>query len=53
VESEEEKIPYGGVITGEDADTSKTAITDRDKELFEKARLVHFDRFPSSCTWHP
>ncbi|KAK1921043.1 hypothetical protein DB88DRAFT_444285 [Papiliotrema laurentii] len=40
VESEEEKIPYGGVITGEDADTSKTAITDRDKELFEKARLV-------------
>lgn len=40
MESEEEKIPYGGVITGEDADTSKTAITDRDKELFEKARLV-------------
>lgn len=37
-ESEEEKVPYGGVITGPDADTSKTAIGDKDKEAFEKSR---------------
>jgi hypothetical protein len=37
IEDEEEKIPYGGVITGDDADTSKTTITDFDKERFEKS----------------
>jgi len=40
VESEEEKVPYGGIITGEDADTTKTTILEKDKELFEKSRLV-------------
>jgi len=38
LESEEEKVPYGGVITGRDADTTRTTITERDKENFEKAR---------------
>ncbi|WVQ95279.1 hypothetical protein IAU59_002374 [Kwoniella sp. CBS 9459] len=37
-ESEEEKIPYGGIITGDDADTTRTTITDKDKEAFEKSR---------------
>jgi hypothetical protein len=37
VESEEDQVPYGGVITGDDADTSKTVITDPDKERFEKS----------------
>ncbi|OCF41081.1 hypothetical protein I317_05092 [Kwoniella heveanensis CBS 569] len=37
-ESEEEQIPYGGIITGDDADTSRTTITDKDKEAFEKSR---------------
>ncbi|WRT68757.1 uncharacterized protein IL334_005737 [Kwoniella shivajii] len=36
--SEEEKIPYGGIIQGEEADTSKTKITERDKEEFEKSK---------------
>lgn len=38
LESEEEKVPYGGVITGHDADTTRTTITERDKESFERAR---------------
>ena len=38
VESEEEKVPYGGIITGTDAETSKTAITEADKGAFEKSR---------------
>lgn len=37
IESEEEKVPFGGVITGEDANTTKTSITDTDKEAFEKS----------------
>lgn len=36
-EEEEEQIPYGGIITGADADTSKTSITDADKAAFEKS----------------
>ncbi|ORY32175.1 hypothetical protein BCR39DRAFT_524465 [Naematelia encephala] len=38
VESEEDKVPYGGVITGVEADTSKTTITDADKAAFERSR---------------
>ena len=37
VEDEEDQVPYGGVITGEDADISKTTITEADKESFEKS----------------
>ena len=37
VEEEEDTIPYGGIITGEDADTTKTVITEPDKERFEKS----------------
>ncbi|WVN86105.1 uncharacterized protein L203_101264 [Cryptococcus depauperatus CBS 7841] len=37
-EGEEDKIPYGGVISGEDADTAKTQINQLDKELFESTR---------------
>ena len=37
VEDEEDQIPYGGIITGEDADVSKTTITEADKERFEQS----------------
>ncbi|ODN98973.1 hypothetical protein I350_07122 [Cryptococcus amylolentus CBS 6273] len=37
-ETEEEKVPYGGIITGEDADTSRTKPQADDKERYEKAR---------------
>ncbi|ORX38192.1 hypothetical protein BD324DRAFT_619910 [Kockovaella imperatae] len=37
VESEEEKIPFGGIITGPDADTTKTSIRETDQAAFEKA----------------
>jgi len=37
VEDEEDQVPYGGVITGEDADVSKTTITEADKERFEQS----------------
>ncbi|KIR28148.1 hypothetical protein I307_00630 [Cryptococcus deuterogattii 99/473] len=39
-EPEEEKVPYGGVITGDDADTTRTKITKSDKEAYEMARKV-------------
>ncbi|WVQ74151.1 hypothetical protein IAR50_003743 [Cryptococcus sp. DSM 104548] len=37
-EAEEEKVPYGGVITGDDADMSRTKPQTEDKERYEKAR---------------
>ncbi|WVW85215.1 hypothetical protein I302_107253 [Kwoniella bestiolae CBS 10118] len=37
---EEEKVPYGGIITGQEADTSKTEIIERDKEEFERSRKL-------------
>ncbi|WWD01998.1 hypothetical protein V865_000036 [Kwoniella europaea PYCC6329] len=37
---EEEKVPYGGIITGKEADTSKTEINERDKEEFERSRKL-------------
>ncbi|OXG78193.1 hypothetical protein C349_04861 [Cryptococcus neoformans var. grubii Br795] len=37
-EPEEKKIPYGGVITGDDADTTRTKITEADKEAYQMAR---------------
>lgn len=37
IESEEEKVPYGGIITGADADTTRTTITDSDKDRFQKS----------------
>lgn len=39
-EEEEEKVPFGGVIQGEDADTAKTSVTDKDKAAFERALQV-------------
>jgi hypothetical protein len=44
MEDEEEKIPYGGVITGADADTSRTVIGEVDKEDFERSRKRAEDR---------
>lgn len=37
-EPEEKKIPYGGVITGDDADTTRTKITEADKEAYQMAK---------------
>lgn len=37
VEDEDDKVPFGGIITGADADTTKTAITDPDKARFQKS----------------
>ncbi|OCF75630.1 hypothetical protein I204_02922 [Kwoniella mangroviensis CBS 8886] len=37
---EEERVPYGGIITGKEADTSKTEINERDKEEFERSRKL-------------
>jgi histone acetyltransferase SAS3 len=37
VEEEEDQVPYGGIITGEDADVSKTTITEADKEKFQQS----------------
>lgn len=36
-EQEEERVPFGGVIEGEEADTSRTSITAKDKEAFEQS----------------
>ncbi|KAK8854477.1 hypothetical protein IAR55_003215 [Kwoniella newhampshirensis] len=54
-ENEEEKIPYGGVITGVDADMSKTTITEIDKEAFEKSRKAAEAKLggPPPPTWDP
>lgn len=55
-EEKEEKIPYGGVITGEDADTSKTSITDADKAAFERSRKAAEGRLggpPPDTAWDP
>ncbi|EPQ26912.1 uncharacterized protein PFL1_05547 [Pseudozyma flocculosa PF-1] len=37
-EESEEEVPFGGVITGEDADTSKTKPTPADIERFEQSK---------------
>lgn len=54
-ETEEEKVPFGGVITGTDADISKTAISDPDKSAFEKSRLAAEKKLgvPSIPIWDP
>lgn len=38
VEEEEPPVPFGGIITGRDADTSKTQIDPADIKLFEDTR---------------
>ena len=40
IESEEEKEPFGGIITGADADTTRTTITDSDKERFKTSLIA-------------
>lgn len=40
VESEEEKEPFGGVITGADADTTRTTINESDKERFRNSLMA-------------
>ncbi|WVR09292.1 hypothetical protein IAU60_006357 [Kwoniella sp. DSM 27419] len=52
-EAEEEKIPYGGVITGDDADTTRTTITDPDKVAFERSRRAAEAKLggPPPPTW--
>lgn len=54
-EEPEEQVPYGGVIEGDDADTSKTAITEADKVLFEKSRKAAELRLggPPPPIWDP
>ncbi|WWD19388.1 hypothetical protein CI109_103848 [Kwoniella shandongensis] len=54
-ENEEEKIPYGGVITGDDADTSKTIVSEADKEAYEKSRKAAEAKLggPPPPTWDP
>lgn len=55
MESEEERIPYGGVINGQDADVSRTSITERDKEVFERARKAAESKLggPAPPQWDP
>ena len=55
VESEEEKVPYGGIIAGADADASKTTIVDRDKKAFEKAKKAAEAKLggPPPPLWDP
>ena len=55
VESEEDKVLFGGVITGQDADTSKTKITPTDKEAFEKSRMTAEAKLggPPPPQWDP
>ncbi|KAK4690089.1 histone acetyltransferase SAS3, partial [Tremellales sp. Uapishka_1] len=54
-ETEEERIPYGGVITGDDADMSKTTITEKDKEAFDKSRTAAETKLggPPVPMWDP
>ena len=44
VESEEEKVPYGGVITGADAESTNTIIREGDKVAFERSRKAAEDK---------
>ena len=55
VESEEEKVPYGGVITGDDANQSKTTITEKDKADFAKALVAAEAKLggPPPPAWDP
>ena len=55
VENEEERVPFGGVITGQDADTSKTTIAETDKEAFEKSRKAAEAKLggPPPPQWDP
>jgi hypothetical protein len=54
-EEEEEQIPYGGIITGADADTSKTTILESDKAAFAKSAQAAEKRLggPRVDTWDP
>jgi len=55
VEEEEEQVPYGGVITGEDADQTNTKIQEADKELYNKALKASEARLggPPPPLWDP
>lgn len=37
---EDEEVPFGGIIKGEDADTTRTAIQEEDKVAFEHSRTA-------------
>lgn len=55
-EEEEDPVdPYGGVLEGEDADTSRTRIIPADKQLFEKTRKAAETRLggPPEPMWDP
>ncbi|BEJ17415.1 hypothetical protein CspHIS471_0608160 [Cutaneotrichosporon sp. HIS471] len=54
-EEPEEQVPYGGVIEGDDADTSRTSILESDKVLFEKSRKAAENRLggPPLPLWDP
>ena len=55
VENEEEKVPFGGVITGQDAETSRTKITQPDKVAFERSRMTAETKLggPPPPQWDP
>ncbi|WWC71214.1 uncharacterized protein I206_105167 [Kwoniella pini CBS 10737] len=40
----EDQAPYGGIIEGSEADTSKTKITEKDKEEYERSRKLAENR---------
>lgn len=54
-EDSEPVDPYGGVLEGEDADTSRTRITKADKQLFDKTRQAAEARLggPPDPPWDP
>lgn len=54
-EGEEEKVPYGGILTEEEANTSKTIIGSPDKTAFEKSRKAAEDKLggPPPPAWDP
>lgn len=55
VESEEDKVPFGGVITGAEADTTKTVINETDKEAFARSRKAAEAKLggPPPPAWDP
>jgi hypothetical protein len=55
IEEEEEPVPYGGILEGEDADTTRTKIVQADKDIFNKALKVSEARLggPPPPLWDP
>lgn len=54
-EEEEEQVPFGGIIEGDDADTTRTDIKEADKDAFEKSRKAAEAKLggPPPPSWDP